>query len=239
MGYSKNHRFLKSKKIYPSPNNAHKIMNKYKIVSLVLGIALLATMTRLVAIHRDATTNEPNSVSSTAHAVMSNILSRKSVRSYTHEAVTRSQLDTLVRVAMAAPTGRDMRPWKFIVIDDKAMMQKLANTLPYAKMLTEAQAAIVVCGDLSITDKEGKPSTNWAFDCSAATENLLLQAEAMGLGAVWTGVYPYEDRTAAVQSVISLPQNIVPFCLVPIGHPKGEPQPKDKYNKENIHYNGW
>ena len=153
MGYSKNHRFLKSKQIYPSPNNAHKIMNKYKIVSLVLGIALLATMTRLVAIHRDATNNEPNSMSSTVHAVMSNILSRKSVRSYTNEAVTRSQLDTLVRVAMAAPTGRDMRPWKFIVIDDKAMMQKLANALPYAKMLTEAQAAIVVCGDLSITDK--------------------------------------------------------------------------------------
>lgn len=174
-----------------------------------------------------------------ADAVMSNILARKSVRSYTNEAVTRSQLDTLVRAAMAAPTGKDMRPWKFVIIDDKDMMQKLSAALPQAKMLTEAQAAIMVCGDLSITDKEGKPSTNWTFDCSAATENLLLQAEAMGLGAVWTGVYPYEDRTAAVQSVIHFPEHIVPFNLVPIGHPKGETQPKDKYNKANIHYNGW
>lgn len=214
-------------------------MNKYKIVSLVLGIALLATMTRLVATHREATHNNETNNVSMADAVMSNLLARKSVRSYTNEAVTRSQLDTLVRAAMAAPTGKDMRPWKFVIIDDKDMMQKLSAALPQAKMLTEAQAAIMVCGDLSITDKEGKPSTNWTFDCSAATENLLLQAEAMGLGAVWTGVYPYEDRTAAVQSVMHFPEHIVPFNLVPIGHPKGETQPKDKYNKANIHYNGW
>ena len=140
---------------------------------------------------------------------------------------------------MAAPTGRDMRPWKFIIVDDHVTMQSLANQLPYAKMLAEAPAAIVVCGDLSVVDKEGKPSTNWPFDCSAATENLLLQAEAMGLGAVWTAAYPYEERMAVVKSAFHLPDHIVPFNVIPIGHPKGEPQPKDKYNKDNIHYNGW
>ena len=210
-------------------------MNKYKIVSIVLAIALLATMAHLVAQHRQSANAAANT--NKAETVMANILSRKSVRSYTDEAVTRQQLDTLVRVAMAAPTGRDMRPWKFIVIDDKSVMQQLAAQLPKAKMLAEAQAAILVCGDLSIKDKEGKPSTNWTFDCSAASENLLLQAEAMGLGAVWTGVYPYEDRTDAIKKVFELPDDIVPFSLIPIGHPKGDPQPKDKYNKENIHYN--
>lgn len=210
-------------------------MNKYKIVSIVLAIALLATMAHLVAQHRQSANaaDNPNK----AETVMANILSRKSVRSYTDEAVTRQQLDTLVRVAMAAPTGKDMRPWKFIVIDDKSVMQQLAAQLPKAKMLAEAQAAILVCGDLSIKDKEGKPSTNWTFDCSAASENLLLQAEAMGLGAVWTSVYPYEDRTDAIKKVFELPDDIVPFSLIPIGYPKGDPQPKDKFDKDNIHYN--
>ncbi len=214
-------------------------MNKYKIVSLVLVIALLATMAHLVASHKQASEATANGSCNASEVVMHNILSRKSVRSYTDRAVSREQLDTLVRAAMAAPTGRDMRPWKFIVVDSKATIDSLAPLLPYAKMLKEAQAAIVVCGDLSVTDDEGKPSTNWAFDCSAATENLLLQAEAMGLGAVWTGVYPYEERLAVVKKAFRLPAHIVPLCVVPIGYPKGDPQPKDKYNKDNIHYNQW
>ncbi len=214
-------------------------MNKYKIVSLVLVIALLATMAHLVASHKQASEAATNGSSNASEVVMHNILSRKSVRSYTDRAVSREQLDTLVRAAMAAPTGKDMRPWKFIVVDNKATIDSLAPLLPYAKMLKEAQAAIVVCGDLSVTDDEGKPSTNWAFDCSAATENLLLQAEAMGLGAVWTGVYPYEDRLDVVKKAFRLPAHIVPLCVVPIGYPKGDPQPKDKYNKDNIHYNQW
>ena len=213
------------------------MFNKYKIVSLVLAIALLAALVQLVALR--GTGDEPVTENRKADIVLENILSRKSVRSYTDEPVRRSQLDTLLRAAMAAPTGRDMRPWKFVVIDDKAAMAALADSLPYAKMLREAQAAVAVCGDLSVTDDKGNPSTNWTFDCSAATENLLLAAEALGLGAVWTGVYPYEERVAAVKSALGLPEEIIPLALVPIGHSKGDPQPKDKFNKDNIHYNGW
>jgi len=210
-------------------------MNKYKIVSLVLAVSLIAALARLVYTTKVAA---PSAVSE-KQAVISNILSRKSVRSYTDQPVAREQLDTLVRVAMAAPTGRDMRPWKFIIIDDAACMDSLAARLPYAKMLTEAQAAILVCGDMSIVDDEGQVSRNWPLDCSAATENLLLAAEAMGLGAVWTGVYPYEERVAAVRAALSLPESIVPLNVVPIGYPQGTPQPKDKYDAANVHYNGW
>ena len=213
------------------------MFNKYKIVSLVLAIALLAALVQLVALR--GTGDEPVAENRKADIVLENILSRKSVRSYTDEPVRRSQLDTLLRAAMAAPTGRDMRPWKFVVIDDKAAMAALADSLPYAKMLREAQAAVAICGDLSVTDDKGNPSTNWTFDCSAATENLLLAAEALGLGAVWTGVYPYAERVAAVKSALGLPEEIIPLALVPIGHPKGDPQPKDKFNEDNIHYNGW
>ncbi len=208
-------------------------MNRYKILSIVLAVLLLAA---LVKIGFDFGT--PVGVDK-KQAVLENIFSRKSVRSYTDRAVSREQLDTLVRAAMAAPTGRDMRPWKFIVIDDKTTMDSLAAKLPYAKMLREAQAAIVVCGDLSVKDAQGNPSTNWTFDCSAATENLLLAAEAMGLGAVWTAAHPYKDRLDAVNSALSLPEYIIPLNVIPIGWPEGNPQPKDKFNPENVHYNRW
>lgn len=213
-------------------------MNKYKLVSLVLAVALLATMACLIkAYHKqDAQETTPQAK---AEIVMQNILSRKSVRSYTDQPVSKEQLDTLVRAAMAAPTGRDMRPWKFVVINDKEAMKALAEKLPYTKMLAEAPCAIAVCGDLSVTDDKGQPSTNWMFDCSAATENLLLAAEAMGLGAVWTAVYPYDDRLQPVKEALALPEHIVPLNLIPIGYPKGDPQPKDKYDAANVHYNQW
>lgn len=213
-------------------------MNRYKIICLVLAIALLASLTRVVVLSHQAQEAQ-NAPQATADAVMQNILKRKSVRSYTDQPVRRSALDTLVRAAMAAPTGMDVRPWKFIIVDDQAVMKSLAEKLPRAKMLAEAQAAIVVCGDTTVLDKMGHPSPNWMLDCSAATENLLLQAEAMGLGAVWTAGYPYDDRMSAIRSAFNLPSHIIPFNLIPIGYPKGDPQPKDKYNKDNVHYNAW
>ena len=155
-------------------------MNKYKIISIVLTVALLATMARLLTVTHNQT--EASSSGTTAQVVMANILQRKSVRSYTNAPVSREQIDTLLRAAMAAPTGKDMRPWKFVVVNDP---------------------------------------------------------EAMGLGAVWTGVYPYDERLEAVKRALNLPDHIIPLALIPVGHPKGDPQPKDKYDAANIHFNQW
>ncbi len=209
-------------------------MNKYKIVSIVLSVALLVHIVRLAWVF--VAPSSGDGVSSASQTVLHNILQRKSVRAYTDRAVSHEQLDTLIRAAMAAPTGRDMRPWHFIVLEGRHQLSPLAEQLPYAKMLAEAQAAVVVCGDMSVTDKEGNPSRNWTFDCSAATENLLLQAEAMGLGAVWTGVYPYDERIEAVKQVLHLPDHLIPLNVIPIGYPKGDPQPKDKYDPAKVEY---
>ena len=209
-------------------------MNKYKIVSIVLSVALLVHIVRLAWVF--VAPSSGDGVSSASQTVLHNILQRKSVRAYTDRAVSHEQLDTLIRAAMAAPTGRDMRPWHFIVLEGRHQLSPLAEQLPYAKMLAEAQAAVVVCGDMSVTDKEGNPSRNWTFDCSAATENLLLQAEAMGLGAVWTGVYPYDERLEAVKQTLHLPDHLIPLNVIPIGYPKGDPQPKDKYDPAKVEY---
>lgn len=212
--------------------------DKYKFVSFILAIALMAALVRLVYSMR-VVEQIPVPEANNSNPVLENILSRKSVRSFTDQTVSREQIDTLLRAAMAAPTGRDMRPWQFVVLDERDDINRLAQAMPRAKMLAECVAVIVVCGDMSVTDDEGNPSTNWTFDCSAATENLLLMAESMGLGAVWVGVWPYEDRGAAVKEALGLPEHIRPLNLIPVGYPKGDPQPKDKYDADRIYWGGF
>ena len=134
---------------------------------------------------------------------------------------------------MASPTGMDKRPWEFIIVTDKEVMREWADTLPYASMLKKAQAAIVVCGR---TDKDNGGSPYWYVDCAAATQNLLLAAESIGLGAVWTATYPYEDRMGVVINEYNLPDDVKPLCIVPIGYPTGKEQPKDKFNEAKIHF---
>lgn len=173
-----------------------------------------------------------------AQIVLDNIAQRKSVRSYTNEPVAKEQLEKLVRAGMAAPSAVNKQPWAFIVLSERAAMDALAEKLPHAKMLKEAPAAIVVCGDM---DKalEGDGREYWVQDASAATQNILLAAEAMGLGAVWTGAYPVQARVNDIKAALSLPENIIPLDVIPVGHPAGDDKPKDKWKPENVHWEKW
>jgi len=142
----------------------------------------------------------------------------------------------MLRATMAAPTAMNKQPWHFVVVDQRSVLDALSEANPYAKMIKKAPLAIVVCGD---TEKmiEGGGRDFWIQDASAATENLLLAAHAMGLGAVWTGAYPAEDRCKAISKALSLPNNLIPLNMVVIGYPAEHPQPKDKFKEENISYN--
>lgn len=162
------------------------------------------------------------------------IHSRKSVRSYSEKPVSNDELLTLVKAGMAAPTGKNVQPWEFVILTDREKLDSLAEVLPYAKMLKGASSAIVVCGN---DDTENGGSFYWYLDCSAAAQNILLAAESMGLGAVWTAAYPYEDRMSPVSETLELPLNIKPLCVIPIGYPRTESKPKDKFKAEKIHYN--
>jgi len=179
-------------------------------------------------------------------SALDTIFSRKSVRSYTQEAVSAEQTETLLRAAMAAPSGINLQPWRFVVVTDQAVKEALAGERN--RMAKEAPLVIVVCGETTWTHKPWgqddapeitEPNKNWTADCAAATENLLLAAEAMGLGAVWTACYPYEERMSTTREALGLPENITPYCIVPVGHPAGDEQPKDKWKPENIHYDRW
>jgi len=169
---------------------------------------------------------------------LSVIHSRKSVRHYTGVPATKEQLEVLLRAGMAAPTAVDKRPWAFVAITDKDTLAKLAEGLPYSKMIVRAGSAIVVCGDL----KKALPAEAQAFwvqDCSAATENILLAAESLGLGAVWTGMYPSQERAGFVQKVLGIPKDVVPLNIIAVGYPTGEEKPKDKFDPANIHWEKW
>lgn len=166
------------------------------------------------------------------------IFSRKSVRTFKNEPVSREKLDMLVRAGMAAPTAVDKRPWEFIVVTDCNILKQLADALPHAKMADKAAAAILVAGD--IRKQWGRIDSNyWIMDCSAASENILLAAESMGLGTVWTAVYPEDDRVRVVRQILGIPSHVVPLNLIPVGVPGGTEMPKDKYNPGRIHWNCW
>jgi len=169
--------------------------------------------------------------------ILDNIFSRKSVRHFMESNVSRDQLELLMKAGMAAPSAKNQQPWAFIGITDHAILDPLADGLPFAKMLVQAGGAIVVCGDLNKSDPARKEY--WVQDCSAAAQNVLLAAEAMGLGAVWTALYPYQERYSLVQEAASLPDHIIPLCIIPVGFPTGEDLPKDKFIAENIHWNRW
>jgi nitroreductase len=180
----------------------------------------------------------------TQHETISNptlttIFNRKSVRSYTGGKVSQDQLVTLVKAGMAAPTAVDRRPWDFIIINDPNTIKKLAEKLPYAKMLNEAGAAIIVTGDTKRQFTTENGEEYWMLDCSAASENILLAAESMGLGAVWTAVYPDKERIKAVRTLLNIPETVIPLNVIPIGIPTGKDKPKNKYNPKQIHRNSW
>lgn len=174
-------------------------------------------------------------VQNNSEAVLENIFSRKSVRAYTDESISPMEVETLLKAAMAAPSAKNLQPWRFVVVTEATTKEKLA--VGFNKMIAKAPVAIVVCGQ--IIREDGEPNLNWTADCAAATENLLLAAEALGLGAVWTACYPYEDRMNPAIDALGLPDDVRPYCIVPVGHPLGDDKPKDKWKPGNIHYEKW
>lgn len=171
--------------------------------------------------------------STVGNVVLQTILNRKSVRQYTDKEISQEVMDNLLKAGMAAPSSRDRRPWHFIVISDKVILESLGGQLKNASCLVGSNKAILVCGDEELSDN------CWHLDCAAVTQNLLIAAEAMGLGAVWTAVYPYDDRAEIVNKTFGLQKNIHPFAIIPLGYPLEESKAKDKFDASRVHYDKW
>ena len=204
-------------------------------VVVILAIKLSSSPSDNNEMKADATTG---ATQKSANAVINNIMTRASVRSYTDQKVNKSAIDTLLKAAMAAPTAVNKQPWRYVVVEKPEILQQLSQATKGAYMAEKAPLAIVVCGDMSVA-LEGEAQAYWIQDCSAATENLLLAAHAIGLGAVWCGVAPIEANIAKVTEILKLPKGIIPLNIVVIGHPDGPTEPKDKWHPDYVHYESW
>ena len=162
------------------------------------------------------------------------IMSRKSVRKFDSRTVSAETIETILKAGMAAPSAMNKQPWKFVVVQDKQMLKTIADSMPNIRTAT-APMAIIVCGDMSKT-LDGVAREFWVQDCSAATQNILLAAHSMGLGAVWNGLYPDLPRCKFISNLLQMDNRYIPLCVVPIGYPAEDPEVKYKWKPENVIY---
>ena len=165
------------------------------------------------------------------------LLSRRSIRKYTGEPVTDDEVRALLEAAMSAPSAMATDPWRFLVLSDRASLSALAEILPHGKMLNDAALGIIVCGELACAHRQ--ELSYLLQDCSAAVENLLLAAHLLGLGAVWLGVHPNDDRITGVRTRFGVPPEIVPIAAIAIGRPAEHPAPRTRYKETSVHIGQW
>jgi nitroreductase len=162
------------------------------------------------------------------------IMTRRSIRRYTGEQVSSELERKLLEAAMAAPSAHNRQPWHFIVVRSRETLDRIPEYHQYSRMLKEANLAVVVCGDNKV-----QTTDFWTHDCSAATENMLIAANALGLGAVWLGVYPGEELVRKTRELFEIPGHVTPLCIVSVGHPAEEKPPGNRYDESKVHREKW
>ena len=169
-------------------------------------------------------------------SLMDVTLTEMNVGSYADQAVCPELMQKVLLAAMAASSAGDQRPWHFVVVENHGTREQMAEILhPFAHMLPEAPVAILVCGDPTLQKHAGF----WVQDCAAATENILIKARALGLGAVWLRIYPVEGRVQNFRKLLNLPPHVIPFALTPVGYPAEKSEPKCRYDDSRVHFDRW
>lgn len=163
------------------------------------------------------------------------ILTRRSIRKYSEKNIPEEYYEVMLKAAMHAPSGRNRQPWHFILVTNREILKNLAAVSPSWKMLEEAASAIVVCGDLNLEDSK----SFILQDCAAATQNILLSAHELGLGSVWLGVHPLEERLNPIIELLHIPDHVIPVSMVSVGNPNESREQPDRYDLERIHQDWW
>ena len=163
------------------------------------------------------------------------ILTRRSIRKYTDEEISENMIKELIEAGVSAPSAGNQQPWQFVILDDQKIFDEIIKIHPNSKMLKNAKKAILICGDLNLERHKGY----WILDCAAVTQNILLAAHANGLGAVWLGVHPREQRMNGIIDLFNLPKHILPISLLSIGYPAETVVKPERFNQEKAHYEKW
>jgi nitroreductase len=164
------------------------------------------------------------------------IFTRRSVRRFDSKEVSAQDIEVMLQAAMSAPSAHNEQPWQFLVITERELLDQISKVHPYAKMCLETPLAIIPCIDLSSHENS---DGFWVQDMSAATQNILLTARSLGLGAVWLGVYPNEKIVRAIKKLFQLPEKVMPLNIIPIGHTDVVQSKVDRFDAKKVHYNKW
>lgn len=216
-------------------------MNKHFLLASMANLFLIGTLA-LSSCCGNCCKNDnggEQSAIDSAEVTMEVIMNRTSVRAYQDTPVEEWKVEKILRAGMAAPSAMNKQPWSFTVVNDRTILQQIADSAPNARYAAEAPLAIVVSGDMTKAIEDPVMREFWVQDASAATENILLAAQTLGLGAVWTGFYPNMDKAKMMGRMLNMPSSQIVLCVIPMGYPAESPAPKDKWNAENVHYNVW
>ena len=162
---------------------------------------------------------------------MNSILNRRSIRKYKPEMPSEKMISDILEAGFYAPTAKNLKPWHFVVINDRTILNKITEFHPHSSMLNTAPLAVIVCGDTAISPEM------WDQDCAAATENILLRSYELGLGSCWCAVYPREHIMKGFSLLLNLDDNIKPFSMIAIGYPDEERRRPERFKEDRIHYN--
>jgi nitroreductase len=163
------------------------------------------------------------------------LMTRRSIRKYTQEPVSEELLKVLLEAAMNAPSAGNEQPWEFIIIRDRKLLAQIPTFHPYSRHVKDAPMAILVSGNL----KREKFKGNWPLDCANASMSILIAAHASGLGAVWTGIYPEQERMAGMRKLLNIPDHVMPFALIPMGFPAEKKEKAYRFDSARVHYDRW
>ncbi len=210
-------------------------MKSYHWFIILLACGLVAVSVKLALVMSET---DPKNESAPDSTALECIMTRASVRDYIAKAVPDSIVEKVLRAGMAAPTAANCQPWQFILIDDQALKDSISESFQYAKMVSRSAFDVVVCGNENLwMDSDTKSSGFWIQDCSAACENMLLAAHALGLGGVWCGVYPDAERMEKLSQILELPDHMVPLAILSFGYPSGKVVPKQKWDASKVRRN--
>lgn len=205
-------------------------------IYVLLCVAVVAVSVRYMIVANHETEGD----GSGSNVVLENIMTRTSVRKYKPEPVNDSIITNILKAGMAAPTAANQQAWHFVVITNQELKDTISASFRWTKMVRDCAFAVVVCGDMDkLFDGDHENGGFWTLDCSAASENMLLAAHALGLGGVWCGIYPEEDRIATLSGILNLPSNLRPINILSFGYPVAEAVPKNKWDPSKVSYNSF
>lgn len=162
------------------------------------------------------------------------ILTRRSIRKYKAGSISDETITQLLKAAMSAPTATG-EAWHFVVVKERDVLNAVCSFHPHAQMLKGAAVAIAVCGDPTVEALKGR----WPLDCAAATENILIAANALGLGACWVGIYPVEERMQGLRDLLGIPAHVMPLSMVSLGYAAEKKKPPERFRLDRVHHGRW